>query len=723
MTGNQTEQNDLPDRYRIIKCLGTGATGAVFHAIDSTLQRDVAIKVLHQGFAQANVARFQREAQAASRLKHPNVVSVLDFGVHKNSRPYLVMEHLDGIDLQSLLKKERLTPERVCRLFIQLCGALAHANSKDVVHRDIKPSNIIVQNYDGEEQVKIVDFGLARLSDKELSLTAPGVTLGTPYYLSPEVISGQAADARSDIYSIGCVLFECLSGHPPFQGDNINATLMMHTSEEAPSLQDHNVPPGLQQIVSKALEKNPDDRFQTSDQLQSALADELNTLCKPETMEISKTLKPTTGSFNYGNIFHSKSLIKIDSQPQKTKYLTAKFCTVIAIAALAVTLVVPRLLSRPESTNNSQADHGRSEQPELTSKSVDNQKMGTLDDSLGDQVKDVFDNSDTLRISSRFSDDSLISDLHGSKITKIFINDRTITPKLMDEIVSLKNLQTLKFTGVKGLSKDMLSGLEQLPYLSTLYLSDSNLDDSSIQILAKCEKLDALSLDGNRRITGSGLRFLGDNNMLQRIYIGQTGVTKTRLKEFLSHSPANLKNIKISRLKLSDSDIRSLNLRKIQTLDIGYNPITNDTVKYLRTACPNLHHLVVTGCSELTDGCLAALPEGLETVSLTGTGVGTLAGISKTKSLKEVYLDRCSKIGDIAMAELGQMNLAKVSLKDTNVTDHSLKSLVAHRDINQKMTINLQRCPNVSKLEVAELKKQNIKVHTGDDDKSRDEEF
>ncbi len=722
MTGNDSEHSDLPDRYRIIKRLGTGATGSVFHALDSTLQRDVAIKVLHEGFSEVNVARFQREAQAASRLKHPNVVSVLDFGVHKNSRPYLVMEHLDGIDLQSLLKQERLDPERVCRLFIQLCAALAHANSKDVVHRDIKPSNIIIQNTNGEEQVKIVDFGLARLSDKDLSLTAPGVTLGTPYYLSPEVISGQAADARSDIYSIGCVLFECLTGHPPFEGDSINATLIMHTRDKAPPLQNQDISSGLEQIVSKALEKNPEDRFQTSAELQSALADELNKLSKPETITVSRSSKPTTGSFNYGNIFHTKSLIKIDSRPQKTKLITTNYFAVIVIATLGLTVLVPHLLSHPDRSSSQRADQRHSEQPEQSSKSVDKAKISIINDSIADQVKDVIiDRNNILRINAKYSDDELISDLNSSHITKIFVNDRTITKKLFDAIVSLKDLQSLKLAGVKGLSEDMLSSLEQLPYLNTLYISNSGLDDNSIQILAKCAKLDALCLDDNRSITGSGLGFLSDHKTLQRVYIGQTGVTKTKLREFLSHSPAKLVNIKLSRLKLNDTDIRSLNLRKMRTLDIGYNPITNETIKYLKTACPELHHLNVTGCSMLTDACFAELPD-LKTLTLTGTEFETLSGISKIKSLSEVSLDRCLKIGNKAMDELGKLNLVKVSLKDTNVTDRDLNTLVNRRNRDQELTINVQRCPNVSKLEVSELQRQAIKVHTASDEKSRDDE-
>lgn len=271
----------IADRYLIEDEIGSGALGKVYKAKHQILDRHVAVKVLFEDVKGNENAylRFQREAQTACALSHPNIVTVYDFGLQDNSFPFLVMDYLQGDDLKTVIKRDgRLPLPRALPILLQIADALAHAHSHGVLHRDIKPDNIIlINNGPTRDFVKIVDFGIAkRLGPETKKLTMDGQVVGTPAYMSPEqILNSTNLDARSDIYTFGILIFNMVTGALPIQGKTSVDTMAGHISMEPLSLiaacPGANFPASLQSILTKTLKKYPEDRQQSMDELKNEL--------------------------------------------------------------------------------------------------------------------------------------------------------------------------------------------------------------------------------------------------------------------------------------------------------------------------------------------------------------------------------------------------------------------------------------------------------------------
>jgi eukaryotic-like serine/threonine-protein kinase len=257
-------------RYELEKLLGSGGMSSVYRARDTLLERDVALKILHEHHHEDDeyVERFRREARAVARLSHPNIVTVIDRG-DDEGRQFIVFEHVDGETLKDVLDRGRLDVPAALAVTIAVARGLAFAHAHGIVHRDVKPQNVLL-NADGE--VKVTDFGIARSLDVE-GVTQSGTVLGTSNYIAPEQATGQAADVRTDVYSLGVVLFELLTGELPFEGESFVAVAMQHVHEPPPSLLERrsDVPARVAHAVDRALEKDPDDRFQSMDELVAEL--------------------------------------------------------------------------------------------------------------------------------------------------------------------------------------------------------------------------------------------------------------------------------------------------------------------------------------------------------------------------------------------------------------------------------------------------------------------
>ncbi|HEY8082343.1 MAG TPA: Stk1 family PASTA domain-containing Ser/Thr kinase [Solirubrobacterales bacterium] len=255
-------------RYRLVQKLGSGGMADVWLAEDPHLQRHVALKVLHQHFAQDRefVERFRREAEAAAGLQHPNIVSIFDRG-EVNGTYYIAMQYIQGRSLKQLID-EGLSPEKAVGLIRQVLEAAGFAHRNGVVHRDLKPQNVIV---DADGKAIVTDFGIARAGASEI--TRAGSVMGTPHYLSPEQAQGFDVTAVSDLYSIGMVLFEALTGRVPFEADSAVAIAMKQVSQapQRPSSINPKVSPALDAVVMRALEKEPGNRFQNADAFIAAL--------------------------------------------------------------------------------------------------------------------------------------------------------------------------------------------------------------------------------------------------------------------------------------------------------------------------------------------------------------------------------------------------------------------------------------------------------------------
>jgi len=262
----------LDDKYRIEKRLGIGGMGTVYRARHLLIDRPVAIKVLNPRFVEDEAAqlRFRREARAAGRLQHSNAVGVTDFGSTSDGYVYIVMELLEGRTLREVLAKEApLDTARAVALMLQTADAVAAAHDAGIIHRDLKPANIfIVQNSEVPAVVKVLDFGIAKLAAESLedddskTLTLVGAMIGTPRYMSPEQCDGAELTPSADVYSLGVILYEMLSGVVPFSGSTPLAIALKHSSEEPrrPSEYVASIPPALEEVVLHALEKRPEDR-------------------------------------------------------------------------------------------------------------------------------------------------------------------------------------------------------------------------------------------------------------------------------------------------------------------------------------------------------------------------------------------------------------------------------------------------------------------------------
>lgn len=271
----------LPSRYSNINHIGQGSTCVVLKAHDTFLDRIVAIKFMRPELNDFNsVRRFQQEAKVMSAFRMNHLPVVLDFGLSPCGRPYMVMELVQGTSLKNVLAEQgRLDAELAIEITIQILTALEHAHERGIVHRDLKSHNVMV-SWDDEDKpfVKVVDFGLAIGINLPCHITAAGAALGTPSYMSPEQAQGRVTDARSDIYSLGCVLYEMLSGETPFVTNSVTETLNAHINETAPRLGfipgvDDRVQVELRSIVAACLAKRPENRFSSAKQLRVTLTE------------------------------------------------------------------------------------------------------------------------------------------------------------------------------------------------------------------------------------------------------------------------------------------------------------------------------------------------------------------------------------------------------------------------------------------------------------------
>ena len=285
-------------RYRVESEIGLGGMGTVYKAMHEDIGKPVALKVLHPHFVEGGdrgtemFARFRQEAKAASRIGHENITSVSDFGTMPDGSPFFVMEYLEGEDLKATLKREKRLPwRRVFQWGIQICSALQAAHDDGIIHRDVKPENFfrteapldatgrdmaaIGTDAGMHEVIKVLDFGVAKLVDEESIVTRTGMYLGTPEYMSPEQAEGAEPDHRLDVYGVGILLFQLISGQVPFSGGDEFEILEMHCKQKPPRPSDVNSAVRMtaksEAVLFKALEKKPDHRFQSMDDFAKAM--------------------------------------------------------------------------------------------------------------------------------------------------------------------------------------------------------------------------------------------------------------------------------------------------------------------------------------------------------------------------------------------------------------------------------------------------------------------
>lgn len=345
----------LDGKYRLDSFLSQGGMGAVFKATHVMLGKTVAVKLINQDLvASAEVVRrFQREARAATALNHPNIVSVYDLGQTPEGTLYIAMEFVDGPSLKSAIQNGGpVGPARAVALLRQVASALAVAHRAKIVHRDLKPHNIMLARQDGREVVKLVDFGIAKTFDESTQLTMDGDAIGTPHYMAPEQAEGRNVDTRSDLYSLGVIVYEMLTGQVPFNDSSTAAILVKHLREipERPSLRNPGgrIPPELEAIALKCLEKDPAARFQSAEEFSAAL--EKAALAIPgadPAMQADATIRMPTASGAAAADEATMPMKATGSAPSPATAATVVAPVAAAAAAVRTERPAPPLPARP----------------------------------------------------------------------------------------------------------------------------------------------------------------------------------------------------------------------------------------------------------------------------------------------------------------------------------------------------------------------------------------
>lgn len=673
----------LKDRYTQFELLGTGGMGVVYRAFDQTLQKDVAIKILPgQKPTPERAMRFQQEARTASKLKHPNLITILDFGISPTGEPFLVMDFAAGVTLDSIIE-ERGTIDAGSALEIvyQICEGMKHAHANGVVHRDLKPSNVIVEP--DECSVKVVDFGIAKLTDegKGLTITPQGRLIGTPSYMSPEQIAGEEVDARSDIYSIGCILFHLLAGRPPFESDTSIEVLQSARTKKAPSIQEVNrsasLPREVEELVAKSLLKDPSQRQSSVEELQDELCDAMEAL---EQFEKQRTASDGSKGSLDSPLYRGPRRKK---NSPRALMIGAMFGigTLVPVAAIIYMIMatpsVPdsgnskssdamqwnaKVALRPTDAQAIEADKEKDKDPwkgHFKSKWQDGtERFEALDSLTIDDLKQMGDDKVKLFALNFAKTGTTLTLEHCRLISKINVeqldlSNSAITDEDLQYIGEMTNLTKLEITSCANISDEGVAYLRGLKNLDTIQLSKTRITDKSIDVLTPLKRLRSLELF-NTQVTDDGIAKL---KALPIVEIGLEGcprITDNALKPLAAKG--KLTHVNVSETNISDNGLICLrSCKNLNTLRAGEcRNITDAAVTFVADNLPHLHYLDVSG----TKVSKRSIPTMLRLKDLHDLHIGFL------------------ELTDEDVAPLTSLSrVTKLDLSGNRVTDKSLRTL------------------------------------------------
>ncbi|MBS1955763.1 MAG: serine/threonine protein kinase [Cyanobacteria bacterium SZAS-4] len=504
--GEHRQNELLGGRYRVLSLLGRGGMGVVYKVEQIFLGKELALKTIDQASqSESAIRRFQAEARAVFTVNHPNIVSVHDFGLLDDQTPFLAMEFIQGQTIGERIQASPLPLEDALQIFIQVCFGLAHAHKNGVVHRDIKPNNIMILNgipLGTEGSVKILDFGIAKLTQHDggeiQALTKTGEIFGSPIYMSPEQCIGEKIDYRSDIYSLGCVIFEALTGTPPFVGESALSTMMMHQTGTIPTLKEAslgtNFSPELERLVHTMLSKNPNDRYQDL----GIAAHDLAAIKSGELANFSLVEKPDRA---------------IKTKAPSTFTMKRTHC-ILWVVGVAIVSTASTFLIMQSIFFGQQATTPITQPVKSTSRT-------TLTDLPQELAHDGFDKQRAdkqIELKAKLVSDADFKALEGyTDAQEIIVIDKAedeITNKGLSYLTSSK---LLKLT-IHGLI-ERIDNYAQLKNLAELSVSKSRISDAALANIAKMKMLHTLNLDECTGITYEGIRKLASSTSITCIVL------------------------------------------------------------------------------------------------------------------------------------------------------------------------------------------------------------
>lgn len=707
----QEQLDDLfSTNYEFLGTIGTGGMSVIYKARQLLLDKTVAIKMLHSHLLNENsIMRFQREAKAASSMKHPNVIAVHDFGISKQGQPYMVMDFIDGKTLAELLSERGALPlPEAMDIFLAVCAALEHAHQNHLLHRDLKPSNIMLRDREDGYDVFLVDFGIAKIIDAESGgiaqqLTQTGEVMGSPLYMSPEQCMGKKLDQRSDIYSLGCILYEAVVGVPPHRGETMLETIFKHLNEPAVPLHDVRTditfPDAFEDLVISLLATHPDDRIQTISEVRETL------------------LAIQAGALRGSGVAKAAVPFKLNISKPNAFATAGALLATIGLVTLTLSInalnVAQRLKTAAEKQTIS-ASNSNKDQPAIeTVKSIDElvgnptlhnlEQLKASTESVNLEDSRVSDSAlyalgklpqlRSLYLSyTDVSDRAMHPILKLKSLTTLELKRTRLTPSALAQLSALTNLRELNLDGTDT-NDDVLQQISKLPNLTTLKLRNTRVSDKGLESLQNLKTLTALSLSGSD-ISNHGLAFIS-NLKLTNLDLWDTKVSSGGIE--------NLKNCKtlerlcISRTPLAERDLVTLeslkNLGEIQLYNIPN--FKDDDIKYF-THHKFLRKFYIQNC-RITDAAapyLEQMPQ-LTGLSLNATKITgrIFAHLTKLEHIDDLWI-QMNPLTDSDIKYLtGFKSIHDLHIDSTLVSDAGLREL---QDLPHLNKITANYCKNIS---------------------------
>lgn len=646
---------DLLGRYSSPVLLGQGGMGLVFVAEDTVLDKSVAIKVLPAELQQdQKLVRFQKEARAAGKLNHPNIVSVLDFGVTKSGEPYMVMDFLNGQTLQDALagrrQEDRLDLPTLLELIRGVCRGLSHAHEKGVLHRDIKSSNIMlcpVTDNAGVSslQAQLIDFGIAHMRKEatEEGFESTGQAIvGSPAYMAPEIGRGGKATPRSDVYSLGCVLYQGLTGTVPFQADSSLALIEKHANEkprplldlidleddeffadtveaadskpdsskpdpskpespepessksESPKIENRNlenrkiIVEQLQLLIDRALAKDPQARFADTTEMQAAIF-----RIEEEFLHV----EPASNlAFEKGVVYRTRSFLS-------SKLGAASLAGMVLFSSLIAFFLYSRLNKLERKSDGIAMDKPFSD-PNKAWKQVDVVRQfgrTMLDGAEGISDEDIIAGrvegikEGNVQLSDSEVTNKAIEALAGKEIKSLDLSYTKVTGEGLKHIPKIKGLHTLELNGLTGITDESLKYLVPVD-LYQLNMDSTKISDKGLMPLVAIPKLQMLSLTGCDNITDRGILAFKDHPKLTNLSVSSTKVSSKALGQL-----SGLTCLRVNFNGFDDSDVQNLlSLKKLEVLYLRGSKITPEGVKLL-CKLPKLNRIDLNAAANLSE--------------------------------------------------------------------------------------------------------------------------
>jgi len=605
-------------RYAPFRLLGKGAAGSVYLCKDRLLNKRVAVKILNHLSSELLVA-FQREAKSTSQLTHSNIVKVLDFGVTDGQSPYMVLDFINGISLDELLDKGgALRIDDALPMFEQLCDALTYAHKRGLMHRDLKPSNIIIipATSASPAVVHLIDFGVGAFK-KELvdpRDSQSKTVVGTPAYMSPDQAAGLPYEATSEIYSLGCVMFETLTGQLPFVAESPLATISMHAHTPPPAMADvydeEEFPDQMETIIATCLNKSPDDRFQTVADLRKEIS-ELRSVVSAAQRD-SEHLANREGAHRHG----ASGIEAGASAVSRTNFVPLAITLVILLGSVTIAFFYHQLSLLSE-TENAQA------RP-VVSKDLDD---GFADDEAkwkmtrGDDGKNLWNSGNSvtdedIKLLAKETQVSAVKvninydvtgtgfkDLAHLPIHEIEVQSGVLNDDGLRAISKIKSLEWLTISIASGITLDGVKSLSELPRLAQLKLVVSVVPTGSFDVFAQMHQLKGLSFFDSKNVTAAGVaKLVKGAPKIRFLDLSGTEVGDEIIP--VVSQIKSLEEVRCADLPITDKNLEMFTrMPKLQRLWISKTNITDKGLQQL-AQCKGLRLLEISRCEKVT-------PEGI----------------------------------------------------------------------------------------------------------------